>query len=96
MTTELRKAAILLTSLPEDQAAILLAKLNPKQVEAVTIQIAKLGRLTADEQEGVLRDACLHDGKRCDILVFSILEDEMRHQRQREQYPYMGFWERAP
>ncbi len=56
MTTELRKAAILLTSLPEDQAAVLIAKLNPKQVEAVTIQIAKLGRLTADEQEGVLRE----------------------------------------
>jgi len=47
------------------------------------------------QQEGVLRDACLHDGKRCDILVFSILEDEVQHQRQREQYPYMGFWERA-
>ena len=47
------------------------------------------------QQEGVLRDACLHDGKRCDILVFSILEDEVRHQRQREQYPYMGFWEQA-
>ena len=48
------------------------------------------------QQEGVLRDACLHDGKRCDILVFSILEDEVQHQRQREQYPYMGFWERTP
>jgi flagellar motor switch protein FliG len=56
MPTELRKAAILLTSLPEDQAALLLAKLNPKQVEAVTIQIAKLGRLTPDEQESVLRE----------------------------------------
>jgi RimJ/RimL family protein N-acetyltransferase/ABC-type transporter Mla MlaB component len=48
------------------------------------------------QQEGVLRDACLHEGKRHDILVFSILEDEVRHQRQREQYPYMGFWEQAP
>jgi len=47
------------------------------------------------QQEGVLREACLRDGKRCDILVFAILEDEVRHQRQREQYPYMGFWERA-
>jgi len=48
------------------------------------------------QQEGVLRDAaCLHDGTRCDILVFSILEDEVRYQRQREQYPYMGFWEQA-
>lgn len=56
MTTELRKAAILLTSLPEEQAAQLLAKLNAKQVEAVTIQIAKLGRLTSDEQESVLRE----------------------------------------
>ena len=56
MTPELRKAAILLTSLPEEQAALLLAKLNPKQVEAVTIQIAKLGRLTSDEQESVLRE----------------------------------------
>lgn len=48
------------------------------------------------QQEGVLREACLRDGKRCDILVFSILEDEMRHQRQREHYPYMGFWDRVP
>jgi RimJ/RimL family protein N-acetyltransferase/ABC-type transporter Mla MlaB component len=47
------------------------------------------------QQEGVLRDAYFHDGKRCDILVISILEDEVRHQRQREQYPYMGFWEQA-
>jgi flagellar motor switch protein FliG len=56
MPTDLRKAAILLTSLPEEQAAQLLSKLNSKQVEAVTIQIAKLGRLTADEQESVLRE----------------------------------------
>jgi flagellar motor switch protein FliG len=56
MNSELRKAAILLTSLPEEQAAVLLGKLNPKQVEAVTIQIAKLGRLTSDEQESVLRE----------------------------------------
>jgi RimJ/RimL family protein N-acetyltransferase/ABC-type transporter Mla MlaB component len=48
------------------------------------------------QQEGVLRDARLCDGRRSDILVFSILEDEMRHQRQREQYPYMGFWEQPP
>jgi RimJ/RimL family protein N-acetyltransferase/anti-anti-sigma regulatory factor len=44
------------------------------------------------KQEGVLREACLRDGNRYDIMVFSILEDEMRHQRQREHYPYMGFW----
>jgi RimJ/RimL family protein N-acetyltransferase/anti-anti-sigma regulatory factor len=44
------------------------------------------------QQEGVLRGACLQDGKRCDILVFSILEHEMRHERRGGQYPYMGFW----
>ena len=40
---ELRKAAVLLTSLPEEEAGKLLAKLSPKQVEAVSIEIAKLG-----------------------------------------------------
>lgn len=53
---EVRKAAILLTCLPEEQAAQILAKLSPKQVEAVTIQIAKLGRLSSDEMESVVRE----------------------------------------
>lgn len=53
---EVRKAAILLTCLPEEQAAQILAKLTPKQVEAVTIQIAKLGRLSSDEMESVVRE----------------------------------------
>ena len=39
-----RKAAILLMSLPQEQAAQLLSKLSPKQVEVVSIEIAKLGR----------------------------------------------------
>ena len=39
---EVRKAAILLMSLPTDQAAQLLSKLDPKQVELVSIEIAKL------------------------------------------------------
>ncbi len=53
---EVRKAAILLTCLPEDQAAQILSKLSPKQVEAVTIQIAKLGRLSGDEMETVAKE----------------------------------------
>src|SRR4051812_25875045 len=52
--SDIRKAAILLMSLPEDQAAGLMAKLLPKQVEQVSIEIAKLGRLSSDEQERVI------------------------------------------
>jgi flagellar motor switch protein FliG len=54
--SDIRKAAVLLMSLPEEQAAVLLAKLLPKQVENVSIEIAKLGRLTSDEQEAVIHE----------------------------------------
>jgi len=49
--SDIRKAAVLLMSLPDDQAAMLLGKLEPKQVEAVSIEIAKLGGVGGDEQE---------------------------------------------
>lgn len=55
-TTELRKAAILLMSLPDDLAAQLVGKLTPKQVESVSIEIAKLGNVSGDEQETVIHD----------------------------------------
>jgi flagellar motor switch protein FliG len=55
-TTDIRKAAILLMSLPEDQAAQLLAKLDGKQVEAVSIEIAKLGAISGEEQEQVIQE----------------------------------------
>jgi len=55
-TTDIRKAAILLMSLPEEQAAQTLSKLNPKEVEAVSIEIAKLGVVSGDEQETVIQD----------------------------------------
>jgi flagellar motor switch protein FliG len=54
--SDLRKAAILLMSLPEDQAVQLMAKLGPKQVEQVSIEIAKLGRLSGEEQENVIHE----------------------------------------
>src|SRR6188508_784899 len=54
--SDIRKAAILLMSLPEDQAVALMAKLAPKQVEQVSIEIAKLGRLSGDEQETVIHE----------------------------------------
>ena len=53
---DIRKAAILLMSLPEEQAAQLMAKLGPKQVEQVSIEIAKLGRLSGEEQESVIHE----------------------------------------
>src|SRR4029078_10046378 len=54
--SDIRKAAILLMSLPEDQAVQLMAKLAPKQVEQVSIEIAKLGRLSVEEQENVIHE----------------------------------------
>jgi RimJ/RimL family protein N-acetyltransferase len=47
-------------------------------------------------QEGVLRQARTYDGQRWDILVFSILEEEMVAERAAERFPYMGFWRDAP
>lgn len=53
-TPELRKAAVLLMSLPQEQAAALLAKLEPKQVEAVSIEIARASAVSGDEQQAVI------------------------------------------
>lgn len=52
---ELRKAAILLASLPEDEAVNLLSRLEPKQVEQVSIEIARLKNVSAEEQDQVIR-----------------------------------------
>jgi len=52
----LRKAAILLTSLPLEDAALLLSKLHPKQVEQVSIEIARLGTILGEEQETVVQE----------------------------------------
>lgn len=54
--SDLRKAAVLLMSLPQQQGAQLLTKLDPKQVEAVSIEIAKLGTVSAEEQQGAIQD----------------------------------------
>lgn len=53
--TEIRKAAIVLMSLPEEEAAALLSKLEPKQVEAVSVEIAKIGSFSGDEQHDALK-----------------------------------------
>mgnify|MGYP005843008939 CR=1 FL=1 len=49
-----RKAAIVLMSLPQDEAAQLMARLKPKQVEAISIEIARLGRFSSEEQESAI------------------------------------------
>lgn len=56
LTSDLRKAAVLLMSLPEDDAATLIAKLKPKQVEAVSIEIAKLNSINSEEQETIIKE----------------------------------------
>jgi flagellar motor switch protein FliG len=53
---ELRKAAVLLMSLPEEQAGQLMSKLTPKEVEVVSIAIAKMNNVSRDEQEAVINE----------------------------------------
>jgi RimJ/RimL family protein N-acetyltransferase/anti-anti-sigma regulatory factor len=43
-------------------------------------------------EEGVLRSACVRDGRAWDVLVFSILSDEMTGERRLDGFPYMGLW----
>jgi RimJ/RimL family protein N-acetyltransferase/ABC-type transporter Mla MlaB component len=47
------------------------------------------------QREGVLRDARVYNGQRWNILVYSLLAAEMAAQRERERFPYLGFWSRA-
>ncbi len=54
--SNLRRAAVLLMSLPEDEAATLLSRLTPRQVEAVSIEIAKLGAVSAEEQTKAIKE----------------------------------------
>lgn len=51
----MRRAAIVLTSLPQDEAAQLIGKLAPRQAQAVSIEIAKLGRCPHDERKEALQ-----------------------------------------
>ena len=52
--SDIHKAAVLLTSLPEEEAASVMGRLDAKQVEQVSIEIARLKSITADEQEQVI------------------------------------------
>ncbi len=54
--TNIRKAAVLLMSLPQELATMLLTKLDPKQIEAVSIEIAKTEIFSGEEQETVIQE----------------------------------------
>jgi flagellar motor switch protein FliG len=54
--SDIHKAAIVLMSLPEDEAALVLSKLNPKEVEQVSIEIARTKRITPTEQDTTIRE----------------------------------------
>ena len=54
--SNIHNAAVLLMSLPEDQAGTVMSKFDPKQVERVSIEIARLERITAEEEEEVIRE----------------------------------------
>lgn len=53
---EIRKAAVLLMSLPTEDAVLLLSRLSPKQVELVSVEIARLGSVTGEEQNAAIRE----------------------------------------
>jgi flagellar motor switch protein FliG len=48
------RAAIVLMSIPQEDAAVLIGKLEPEQQEAVAIEIAKLGHCPSDQQEDAI------------------------------------------
>ncbi|MEM9351470.1 MAG: flagellar motor switch protein FliG [Planctomycetota bacterium] len=52
--SNIRRAAILLTSLPEEDAADLMTHLDQKEIELVSIEIAKLQAISAAEQEAAI------------------------------------------
>ncbi len=54
--SDIHNAAVLLMTLPEEEAGDLMSKLDPKQVEQVSIEIARTRTIAADEQERVIKE----------------------------------------
>ncbi len=54
--TDIHNAAVLLMTLPEESAGELMAKLDAKQVEQVSIEIARTRNIAAEEQEQVIKE----------------------------------------
>ncbi len=53
---DVHKAAVLLMSLPEDEAATLMSRLDAKQVEEVSLEIARTKNVPLAEQDLVIRE----------------------------------------
>jgi flagellar motor switch protein FliG len=54
--SDIHNAAVLLTTLPEEEAVSVMGKLDPKQVEQVSIEIARLKAVGSEEQERVIME----------------------------------------
>jgi flagellar motor switch protein FliG len=54
--SDLHNAAVLLMTLPEEEASALMSKLDPKQVEQVSIEIARTRSVAVEEQEHVIKE----------------------------------------
>jgi flagellar motor switch protein FliG len=54
--SDIHNAAVLLMTLPEEEASDLMSKLDPKQVEQVSIEIARTRSIAADDQERVIKE----------------------------------------
>jgi flagellar motor switch protein FliG len=52
---DIHHAAVLLMSLPQDDASMLLSKLDSKQVEQVSIEIARMRTVSAEEEDLAIR-----------------------------------------
>jgi diamine N-acetyltransferase len=70
--------------------------LHLRRIEAKVYEYNRLSmntlRRNGFQQEGVLRKAVYAESFHWDIVVFSILEDEMREQRKRHDLPSLSLW----
>ncbi len=53
--SDIHNAAVLLMTLPEEEASSLLSKLDPKQAESVSLEIARTRAVNAEEQQQVIK-----------------------------------------
>jgi flagellar motor switch protein FliG len=53
---DIRNAAVLLMTLPEEEASMVMSKLDPKQAELVSIEIARTRTIGMDEQERAVKE----------------------------------------
>ncbi len=54
VASDVRKAAVLLLSLPPEEAALVMSKLSSRQVEAVSVEIARIEHVSVEEQAAAI------------------------------------------